>query len=76
MTPACDHNIPVCLREIDWLLRRLVRLRETYPGKVADINPRIDGCLDERLRLMRVRDLSHADQNQFRYSSLADSYQP
>lgn len=57
MSPACDHEVPVCLREIDWLLRRLVRLGQAYPGKVTEINARIDGCLDERFRLMRIRDL-------------------
>lgn len=45
------------LAAIDWVLRRLSRLLAAYPKRAADLYWRIDNALDERLRLMRVRDL-------------------
>lgn len=44
------------LAAIDWILRRLVKLLHTYPERATDLAPRFDAALDERLRLMRVRD--------------------
>jgi hypothetical protein len=44
------------LAAIDWILSRLTKLLRTYPDRAADLAPRFDAALDERLRLMRVRD--------------------
>jgi hypothetical protein len=50
--------IALNLRAIDWILSRLVRLREQFPTRAGELAPRIDSALDERLRLMRLRDLA------------------
>lgn len=63
MIASQSHSVASCLREIDWLIRRLARLSQAYPGKVAELNGRIDGCLDERIRLMRLRDGQKAGNN-------------
>jgi hypothetical protein len=54
------HTHPAVATEIaaiDWILRRLARLLAAYPKRATDLSWRIDAALDERLRLMRVRDL-------------------
>lgn len=50
--------IALNLRAIDWILLRLSRLGEQYPTRARELAPRIDSALDERLRLMRLRDLA------------------
>lgn len=52
-----DPAIVAELAALDWILRRLVRLSVVYPERALDLAWRIDGALDERLRLMRLRDL-------------------
>lgn len=57
--PAPDYIHPAVAAElaaIDWILRRLVKLLAVYPERHRDLAWRIDNALDERLRLMRVRD--------------------
>lgn len=57
--PAPDYIYPAVTAElaaIDWILLRLVKLLAAYPERAADLDWRIDNALDERLRLMRVRD--------------------
>lgn len=49
-------SIRMNLLAIDWILRRLIRLREAYPARAGELRPRLDSALDERLRLMRLRD--------------------
>jgi hypothetical protein len=44
------------LRAIDWILARLRLLLCRFPERAADLRPRVDAALDERLRLMRLRD--------------------
>lgn len=51
-------GIATNLRSIDWILSRLVTLRERFPSKARELAPRIDAALDERIRLMRLRDLA------------------
>lgn len=60
--PASEYIHPAVAAElaaIDWILRRLVKLLQDYPERAADLDWRIDNALDERLRLMRVRDRHH-----------------
>ena len=54
--PYIHPTVAAELAAIDWILSRIVKLRRTYPERAADIAPRFDAALDERLRLMRVRD--------------------
>lgn len=54
--PSISEN----LRAIDWILRRLAKLQDQFPARARELAPRIDGALDERLRLMRLRDLARA----------------
>lgn len=54
-------NVLACLHVVDETLvrlsRHLARCGTNCPRVIkADITRRIDGCLDERLRLMRLRD--------------------
>ena len=44
------------LDSIDWVIGRLTTLLIAYPTRRRDLLGRIDGALDERLRLMRLRD--------------------
>lgn len=44
------------LHAIDAILRRLERMQRIYPTRARELAPRIDSALDERLRLMRLRD--------------------
>ncbi len=44
------------LNSIDWVIGRLTTLLIAYPKRRRDLLVRIDGALDERLRLMRLRD--------------------
>ncbi|MEY3293171.1 MAG: hypothetical protein RJB12_942 [Pseudomonadota bacterium] len=55
-TTTAQPAIAMELRSIDWILARLAILLVAYPARRADLIPRIDGALDERLRLMRLRD--------------------
>jgi len=60
---TAQHHTPppaiaLNLRSIDWILSRLARLREQYPARARELAPRIDSALDERLRLMRLRELA------------------
>lgn len=55
-TTTAQPAISMELRSIDWILARLATLLVAYPARRADLIPRIDGALDERLRLMRLRD--------------------
>lgn len=50
--------IALNLRAIDWILARLSRLQAEFPDRARELAPRIDSTLDERLRLMRLRDLA------------------
>lgn len=61
------HTRPTVATEfaaIDWILRRLSVLLAAYPERRSDLIWRINNALDERLRLMRVRDLRQ--RNSFR----------
>lgn len=55
-TPPPAIALNLCA--IDWILGRLVRLGEQYPTRARELAPRIDSALDERLRLMHLRDLA------------------
>lgn len=55
-TTSAQPAISMELRSIDWILSRLASLLRDYPARRADLIARIDGALDERLRLMRLRD--------------------
>jgi len=47
------------LHAIDGILRRLERMQRIYPTRTRELGHRIDSALDERLRLMRIRDGHH-----------------
>lgn len=47
-----DHEIAIT----DWILARLRSLLMRFPERAGDLRPRIDSALDERWRLMRLRD--------------------
>jgi hypothetical protein len=49
-------SIAMELDSIDWVIGRLTTLLIAYPTRRRDLLGRIDGALDERLRLMRLRD--------------------
>lgn len=53
-------SLSMAIYSIDELLRRLVKQRERFPSRARFINGRIDSTLDERLRLMRIRDALRA----------------
>lgn len=53
---AATPTVPEEIRSIDWILARLRGLAMQYPARINDLRPRIDSALDERLRLMRLRD--------------------
>jgi hypothetical protein len=55
-SPTIRPAVRMELRSIDWVLARLAVLLVTYPARRADLTRRIDDALDERLRLMRLRD--------------------
>jgi hypothetical protein len=52
--PLHHHCTRLCLHEIDGILRRLALLKKRYPHRAAELAPRLDSALDERLRLMRL----------------------
>jgi hypothetical protein len=54
--PYIHPTVAAELAAIDWILTRLVVMLAVYPERAADLAWRIDNALDERLRLMRVRD--------------------
>lgn len=54
--PAPRPSIAMELNSIDWVIGRLTTLLIAYPKRRRDLLVRIDGALDERLRLMRLRD--------------------
>ncbi len=54
--PAPRPSIAMELNSIDWVIGRLTTLLIAYPKRRRDLLVRIDGALDERLRLMRLHD--------------------
>lgn len=50
-----NSEIAEAMRDLDGILRVLVRLKRQNPHQTR-WRRRIDHCLDERLRLMRIRD--------------------
>jgi hypothetical protein len=57
---SCERLSPTLhshlLRSLDWILERLRQLLVRFPDRATDLRPRIDCVLDERLRLMRLRE--------------------
>lgn len=51
-----NSEIAEAMRDLDGILRVLVRLKRQNPHRLTGLQRRIDHCLDERLRLMRISD--------------------
>lgn len=55
-----NPSLSMAIYSIDELLRRLSKQRDRFPARARFITARIDSTLDERLRLMRIRDALRA----------------